>query len=81
MDAIRSSKISDDATNAIKAIVMVGNPYRIPNKEYNVEGFGADNAHGVLSIHSKPVPAAFEQKTLDFCFSVSSIWLWLLNFK
>ena len=81
MDAIRSSKISDDATNAIKAIVMVGNPYRIPNKEYNVEGFGADNAHGVLSIHSKPVPTAFEQKTLDFCFSVSSIWLCLLHFK
>ncbi|TIB10121.1 hypothetical protein E3P92_03298 [Wallemia ichthyophaga] len=71
LDALNSSNLSEDAKNMIEAVILIGNPYRMPNQQSNVEGLGADNAFGVASALSKPIPDSFDEsgKALDFCYS------------
>lgn len=80
LDALRSDDLSDEAKSMIEAVVLIGNPYRMPDQQSNVEGLGADYAMGIASAIQKPIPEDFDQsgKVLDFCYSVSYCYVLLI---
>lgn len=72
LDTLNSDKLSDEARGVIDAVILIGNPYRLPTQESNVEGMGADDAVGEANILShKPIPESFDKsgKVLDFCYT------------
>ena len=77
-----SSRLGKKALEAIKAIILVGNPYRIPGKSANVDSHGNTDARGnngmfvTQAITSNtPIPQFPESleksgKVLDYCLEV-----------
>ncbi|THV67470.1 alpha/beta-hydrolase [Aureobasidium pullulans] len=74
-----SSRLDEKALEAIKAIVLVGNPYRIPGKSVNVDSYGNTDARGNIGMFvtqaitsNTPIPQFPESleksgKVLDYC--------------
>jgi pimeloyl-ACP methyl ester carboxylesterase len=77
-----SAKFSKDAINAIKAVILVGNPYRFPGKKSNVDAQAQPDLHGTIGLFTTsalgsgvPVPqlpAILDEsgKVLDYCLQV-----------
>ncbi|TIA00696.1 alpha/beta-hydrolase [Aureobasidium pullulans] len=74
-----SSRLGKKALEAIKAIILVGNPYRIPGKSANVDSHGNTDARGNIGMFvtqaitsNTPIPQFPESleksgKVLDYC--------------
>lgn len=73
LDTLNSNNLSAEARDAIKAVILVGNPYRKPNQDSNAGGFGSDDAKGIGAANEKSIPENFDDsgKVLDFCLGVS----------
>ncbi|TIA77676.1 hypothetical protein E3P94_03909 [Wallemia ichthyophaga] len=69
LDTLNSNNLSAEARDAIKAVILVGNPYRKPNQDSNAGGFGSDDAKGIGAANEKSIPENFDDsgKVLDFC--------------
>lgn len=79
-----SKKLSKDAVEAVKAIVLVGNPYRFPGKQSNVDSHAQPDTRGTIGLFTthalssgSPVPqlpATLDAsgKVLDYCLEVTS---------
>ncbi|CAD0050190.1 unnamed protein product [Aureobasidium pullulans] len=79
-----SSRLGKKALEAIKAIILVGNPYRIPGKSANVDSHGNTDARGnigmfvtqaITSNTSIPqFPESLEKsgKVLDYCLEIAA---------
>ncbi|THX99032.1 hypothetical protein D6D02_09250 [Aureobasidium pullulans] len=77
-----SSRLGKKALEAIKAIILVGNPYRIPGKSANVDSHGNTDARGNIGMFvtqaitsNTPIPQFPESlgksgKVLDYCLEV-----------
>lgn len=84
LDTLNNDNLSQDARDVIKAVILVGNPYRIPGQESNAEGFGSDDAEGIWAADPKAISDDFDAsgRVLDFCLSVSMrCWCKLLTDK
>ena len=76
-------QLSGEATDAIKSVVLVGNPYRLPGKLSNVNGTGLpgnDNVAGLFiasaTANNETIPQLSNEldksgKVLDYCLEVS----------
>jgi hypothetical protein len=81
-------RLSGKAADAIKSVVLVGNPYRLPGKLSNVNGTGQpgnDNNTGLFVdaavANNETIPQLSNEldrsgKVLDYCLEVSSSYAW-----
>ena len=77
-----SHRFSKDALNSIKAIVLVGNPYRIPGKNSNVNSLALPDKRGNIGLFTTqalstgaeipqfPTDLDASGKVLDYCLEV-----------
>jgi pimeloyl-ACP methyl ester carboxylesterase len=77
-----SAKFSKGAINAIKAVILVGNPYRFPGKKSNVDAQAQPDLRGTIGLFTTsalgsgaPVPqlpASLDKsgRVLDYCLQV-----------
>lgn len=79
-----SSRFSGNASEAIKAIILVGNPFRIPGKAINVDSRALPDRRGNIGLFTTSALSAGSKipqfstdlessgKVLDYCLEVSS---------
>lgn len=79
------SQLSEEATGAVRSVVLVGNPYRLPGKVSNVNGTGQpsdDDSVGLFvgsaTAQNETIPQLSDEldksgRALDYCLEVSSI--------
>lgn len=67
-------RLSVEATEKVDAVLLLGNPYRREGLKSNAEGFGSENANGILSaIPFTRLSSDWDDsgKVLDICIEVS----------
>ena len=77
LDTLNSDDLSAAAKKAIDAVVLIGNPYRLPDQESNVEGAGSvkKTTGEANTLSTKRIPKAFDEsgKVADYCYIVGLV--------
>jgi hypothetical protein len=69
-------QISGASFDAVKAVVLIGDPMHKPNLACNVDNMGGSSTKGASGISAalgKGIPQEWVGKTLDICISVSGL--------
>ena len=77
-------KLSSEAINSVSSVILVGNPYRVPDKLSNVNGTGQAGNDATVGLfvasataNNESIPQLSDKldqsgKVLDYCLEVSS---------
>jgi thioesterase domain-containing protein len=80
-----SARLSKDALKAVKAVILVGNPYRFPGKKSNVDAQAQPDVRGTIGLFTTnalsagsaipQLPTSLDEsgKALDYCLQVGPI--------